>query len=360
MAIRVNIDAVLADADWPKRTPDHFPAARSSRYSPDQPRVPGGPSGGQWTAGGPQDLPDLAVAAGMDAYSPEAQQFLRDYAASIPGFPPTPEDMAVILEQLYGEATPDQIARGMAWYEGASALAQGIADKTGCTFEEACAVVALCSPGRMWEGNAMIAGTVAGIVKGDDPFEVSADKIATLRDQSGLHGPGSYRPSELSVAQLSWVHPDLGPPEGMSTYAHYPQVQDAIAVLRGDKTIDEAVGGSKVRNFYNNVHDPHDPRWVTVDTLQVRASLPADLLLPGPAGKPPLATRAKSKVSKQAVNITYFTGKPKSMKLGIHAGVAMYPFFAEAVKIAAAKLGILPNQYQAITWTVLREKDSYR
>lgn len=329
----------------------------AERYSPDQPRVPGGEHGGEWTAGGAMDLPDAAVAAGMSDLSPEAQQVLLDYAASIEGFPKTPEEMAKILEDVYGKATPEQIKAGMEWYEQASAKAHDIADKTGCTYEEACAVIALSSPGRMWEGNVMIAETVAGIVKGDAPFTVTAEKIGTVRDQSGLHGAGEYRPSDLTPAQLSWLHPDLGPPAGMSTYAHYPQVQDAISVLRGDVSVDEALGGSKVRNFYNNVHDPKDPRWVTIDSIQCRASLPADLLLPSPKG--PLATRAKSRRSKQAVNITYFTTKPSNKKAGLQ-GVGMYPFLAEAAKIAADDLGIRPDQLQAVTWTVLREEDSYR
>ena len=100
--------------------------------------------------------------------------------------------------------------------------------------------------------------------------------------------------------------------------------------------------GHKIRNFYNNIINPLSERGhVTVDTHQVGASLLKPL-------------------SQEDLEVSHNFGSgnkkfvPSPAK---HAGTGLkgsYPVYEEAVRRAAAELGLQPRELQSITWEGIR------
>lgn len=59
--------------------------------------------------------------------------------------------------QVYREATPEQVAEGLAWYDEAHSLAQDFAETYGITLEVAAGVIAALSPMNSWGVNKNLA-----------------------------------------------------------------------------------------------------------------------------------------------------------------------------------------------------------
>lgn len=100
----------------------------------------------------------------------------------------------------------------------------------------------------------------------------------------------------------------------VSTYRHCRD--RAYSYLTGRASFLERVRGLKIKNFYHNVMDPYDLRWVTIDGHMVAAYRGDDQ-----------ATMKDSIV------------KPRE-----------YEEIAFVVKECARKRFLLPHQYQAIVW----------
>ncbi|NDB69315.1 MAG: hypothetical protein EB015_15165, partial [Methylocystaceae bacterium] len=98
----------------------------------------------------------------------------------------------------------------------------------------------------------------------------------------------------------------------------------------------------KIRNFYNNILDPHSPTQdVTVDTHAVAGGL----LEPLGANATQVSHNFKNNVQ----------DKSPASKGSAETGVqGTYPFYAEAIRRAAAERGIEPREMQSITWEGLK------
>ena len=119
-------------------------------------------------------------------------------------------------------------------------------------------------------------------------------------------------------------------------YGSYNEVSKAIAAYVDGRAenVHYLIGGEhKVRNFYNNLFNPDDPRFATIDTHAIAAAY----LMP-------------------------LAGTDKLVQHGLGGGVgnAMfgmgggYAVFYEAYRRAAEARGIQPREMQSITWEAIR------
>lgn len=100
----------------------------------------------------------------------------------------------------------------------------------------------------------------------------------------------------------------------ISTYRHC--MLRAHAYLTGARDFEHMTKGLKVLNFYHNVLDPSDQRWVTIDGHMVAT----------------------------------WRGKKLTMKEALLRRRSEYHLIADAVKRLAFAQFMLPQQYQAVIW----------
>jgi hypothetical protein len=97
----------------------------------------------------------------------------------------------------------------------------------------------------------------------------------------------------------------------------------------------------KVRNFYNNIYAPTDPKGhVTIDTHAVAAGLLR-----------PLSGNSKEVLHNFGSNIKGERGPANSSVTGAQG---TYGIYAEAYRRAAQERGVLPREMQSITWEAVR------
>src|SRR5262249_48526108 len=130
------------------------------------------------------------------------------------------------------------------------------------------------------------------------------------------------------------------------------QIANAIEALlsKGNRrTISEAMGDAhKVRNFYNNIHDPWSRYGdVTIDTHAVGAGL----LLPVAGGDIPVLHNLATSPNVGGWGILGTRSAPGSSVFGT---AGLYGLYADAYRMAAAQRGVLPREMQSITWEGIR------
>lgn len=110
--------------------------------------------------------------------------------------------------------------------------------------------------------------------------------------------------------------------------------QAASIAENGDLTnISNSLGQAhKLRNFYNNIADPSDPRWVTIDTHAV-------------------AVGVFEPVAGTAHQVSAALGGSGSVSAGVKG---LYALYAEAYFRAAKERGVLPREMQSVTWDAIR------
>lgn len=279
---------------------------------------------------------------------------------------PTVDDMADNLVATVNGAPPALKAAGMTWYPEAHAAAQFAAESSGYTLDQTSGVLSANSPQRHWDCNRAVAFELMGITKRDEPFEINAERAASLRPPVK---PGMYRPSELTPSQIAYGHPGLRTAALTAKYAltgkarsgygkdHYGQIADSVEILRG-KPVAEVLTGVKTRNFYNNIYDPRQDTAVTVDDWAYKAALGDMSVSVRHSVRHPDGTTTRETYTGPASGAPYATlgplmqSSPHSAAEGYNAG--LYPLVAEAYTRAATRLGILPNQLQAIAWVATR------
>lgn len=140
---------------------------------------------------------------------------------------PTHKDMVKNILYIYHTTSPDDTSEGIEWYGKAYAECERIASESGFTPDQVASLMAIVSPGMVWDEN-----------------ETAPERIVNLY----LEG----KPA------AEWV--------GFSTYP--ANLLKAERILQGDFT---ALGGRKVKSFHANIMG--DVEAVTVDRWAVRVAL---------------------------------------------------------------------------------------
>ncbi len=180
-------------------------------------------------------------------------------------------------------ASLKEIKEGLVWYKSANNFAQELADKYNQPLDTVCKVISALSPATRWERN-------------------KQDAESMLRNY--------HRCGFIGVKHLT-----------CATYGNNKRI--AIDVLLGLRT---QLQGLKTFNFYNNIKDPSNPSFVTIDRHAYAILV---------KGTDPDKTDASGAVALNKKN---------------------YLIAADIYKEVAKSKGILPCELQAITWLTHRNK----
>jgi hypothetical protein len=193
---------------------------------------------------------------------------------------------AETLYRTYEKSDPVERVEAMQSYERYRKICGAIAERHGFSLEIACGVFSALSPNNEYHGNIRDLETV-------------------LVNERAGNGPDSYR---------------------VATYGNNKRKASEIA--RGTP-VAECIRALKTWNFFNNVYDPSDPNYVTVDGHMYWCWR-------GHAGTVK-GLRGQSRTT------TGLRGTPT-------LGRALYGEIAGDIKGLALALGIVPCQLQAILW----------
>lgn len=293
------------------------------------------------------------------------------------------------LKFLY-ENSPDVMReRSPLWYDGANRVAEALADRWGVPRRSVSGAIAALSPQMDWFKNASLAERVGDTLLGptagklmtpemegfaraskalntpdnaalfasiqgkqldqlDDPLQ----KALWIRLYDEAHNPRNYRAITPEGNLGPFVLNDDGRPSKIG-WGALGEIAKAVRALEsgGDMNIISPALGTKhkVRNFYNNIELPDDPRFgdITADTHQVAAAQ----LRPLSGSTPAVAHNLSSGLDKKKQPEGYVADKSSSVD-GVQG---TYGLVADATRQAGADLGLLPRQAQSATWEPIRE-----
>jgi hypothetical protein len=281
---------------------------------------------------------------------------------------------------LHLHDTMPEAARAEAkkWYDGANAITKDLASRHGIAHHTASAVVAALSPQNEWNNNVALATRVLDIHhnKKDHPWspemEEHSNRIwekATPKVKAALANVKGKSYNQLShpAEKAIWIrtHDEAHNPkkhftvtpsgsytnkQGTTKWTSVDAIAKSINIIEsgGDiNKISQHMGsGHKIRNFYNNIQNPHDPTGdVTIDTHAVAA-----------AHLKPFSSNSMEVNHAFGTNPTKKPSNWKPMKTGGTAtGInGTDPMYEEAYRRAAKERGILPRQMQSIAWEGVR------
>ena len=287
------------------------------------------------------------------------------------------------LVWLHDQVDPAIRARSKLWYDGAEQIAEKWSLKYNISKSQASGILAVLSPQKDWFMNVTMAERVIDILdkqmdhKFDDKmkgiafqfllkdvtkpaekqnntkaFDVAKDKtlreaVATgdenvigiwLRAYDEAHHQGEF----------AIIHPegDFGVNKTREDMVESSRARGGFDALGkaasiyidgSPENINSRLGGEhKVRNFYNNIFNPNDPRFATIDTHAVAAAL----LTPFGGSDHPVAMNFGREKGSAGSDVTGISGS--------------YPIYLEAYKVAAQERGVLPREMQSITWEAVR------
>jgi hypothetical protein len=164
------------------------------------------------------------------------------------------------------------------------------------------------------------------------------EKAFWVRAFSEAHMPSDYHTYSPEGVKGPLSMTTKNEPAKVAWSGFNNEISAAISILENPtrENISTQLGDKhKVRNFYNNILLPDDPRFgdVTIDTHAVAAAL----------------LRPLSGTSIE-VSQNFGTGGAS----GVVGVSGTYPIYAEAYRQLAKELGILPRELQSITWEAVR------
>lgn len=271
---------------------------------------------------------------------------------------------------LYDKMPADVRSRAKLWYDGAQRIAQKFADDSGKTLQQAAGIIAALSPQQGWFSNIELAKQVFDVldtkqnfawtkemsviakstpsiakekaalanIKGKMLSELTSDfdKAVWLRVYSEAHGDKTFNITTPEGESMGKALNKAGTkPLALGWLADFGTLAKVVRVFEdaSPAAVHAAIGtANKVRNFYNNIYNPEDANFTTIDTHAAAAGL----LMPLAA-------------SDNEANFN-FSGN-ESNAVGIRGS---YGLFYEAYKRAAAERGVLPREMQSITWEAVR------
>ena len=142
---------------------------------------------------------------------------------------------------------------------------------------------------------------------------------------------------------------------GNINWQSYDFIARALEIYeRGDRaTVNRLLGDDhKIRAFYNNMVDPNNLELldVTIDTHAVGAAL----LLPVAQKSPEVSAAFGSTLQKPVMEQLGFRYQPGKNKADTGLG-GNYWVFADAYRLAAQEVGVLPRELQSIVWEAVRD-----
>ena len=262
--------------------------------------------------------------------------------------------------------------RSKLWYEGARHIVDRWVADYGITDMQAAGMLAVLSPQKDWFQNVSLSERVLDIMAtkqdyawddemsstaaqilpadkfGDDVESIKGKTLGELADDSYLqaifvrvydqtHNNRNYRIVSPEGRFEEWSTLGSGT-NATAAWGSFGEIAKAVSIYKDGsvENVSEKLGAQhKVRNFYNNIFDPHSPHGdVTIDTHAVAAGLVLPL------------SGASSEVGHN-----FGTGTGNSSKFG---SKGTYGIYAEAYRRAAAQRGVLAREMQSITWEAVR------
>lgn len=288
---------------------------------------------------------------------------------------------------LYDRVPEEIRAQTKRWYDGARKLTLEWSDRYDLSKEQVAGVIAALSPQKDWFQNIALAERIIDIISNppnrgrmteqmdqilsgwvmrtkekfkekalsdrtrelisniqirlrNTPLEdlTTYEQAVWVRAYSEAHLPKSYATYSPEGVPLELARNKDGSLKELAWSGFNNEISNAISILRDGsrKNISDALGVQhKVRNFFNNILLPNDPRYgdVTIDTHAVAAG----------TLRPLSGTDLEVKQN--------FGSAGKSSVLGVNG---TYAAFAEAYRQAAAERGVLPREMQSVTWEAVR------
>ena len=334
-----------------------------------------------------EDHTQRDMTSDMDAAkaAPGYLQKMVNRTNTTPGFTP-PEGDALAHANAYirhaadnikfvmSKLLPDAIKRDEKWYPvGAHERVQAVAAQHGFTPHQIAGVTAVESPMTDWDQNTSLAERTANIWKNQQATKFTPEMQDAADNITSLPANSSFKPlikkvqgktlAELPTTeqQAIWLrlydeghnpreyqtwNPDGtsnglalnqdGSPRNVS-WSFQSHIQKAIEILKdgSPENISKNLGyGHKVRNFYNNMLSPDDPRYLTMDTHAINVAQLRPM-----SGKIP------------AVRDNF--GNIKNGEYGLKGTYALHD---AAYRLAAKELDIpIPSRLQSPTWTKIRD-----
>lgn len=243
-------------------------------------------------------------------------------------------DRDITADSLYANtvaildrASPESLFYGKNWYPTASGVARDLSSDYDVSLDAAAGILAALSPRNKWrypdddkyftQGNVADAYKVLAAVQ--NPVEVSVDAQTAEKIQRLFKvdiTPGVHNTASLTPAAQAALDPRVG---GLPD-----NLVKAFRIARGE-SVDEVLGGPKVRSFYNNIRFVDESRSATVDSHQVRAMI----------GRIDLPDKVYEEIA---------------------SNPARYDFFADVVRQVADDRDMPPHVVQAITWEQWRRE----
>jgi hypothetical protein len=334
-----------------------------------------------------EDHTQRDMTSDMDAAkaAPGYLQKMVNRTNTTPGFTP-PEGDALAHANAYirhaadnikfvmSKMLPDAIKRDEKWYPvGAHERVQAVAAQHGFTPHQIAGVTAVESPMTDWDQNTSLAERTANIWKNQQATKFTPEMQDAADNITSLPANSSFKPlikkvqgktlAELPTTeqQAIWLrlydeghnpreyqtwNPD-GTSNGLALnqdgsprnvgWSFQSHIQKAIEILKdgSPENISKNLGyGHKVRNFYNNMLSPDDPRYLTMDTHAINVAQLRPM-----SGKIP------------AVRDNF--GNIKNGEYGLKGTYALHD---AAYRLAAKELDIpIPSRLQSPTWTKIRD-----
>lgn len=299
------------------------------------------------------------------------------------------------------------------WYHDLNKDVTKLAQKLGAKPDAVGAAVSAMASHREWNKNLKDATALFEIVHKNEPFEVSQKVVddfvkhqmsGRIKHPDRIVNPdgtplkaGTMTPKTANPWLTVIADPNVKAANVIGQTGVDPPAR-AVALAQGTMTPEQAVQGVKLRSFYNNMMDPMDDRFATIDTWMFRAGVDpkqtfhttwngqlGDYTLAeyermyqktGKDGKPVFKPDGSPHSLKRAPQ-NLFQASPGAMKVKgeevFPSNVGLYPLFHDAVNRGAALHTIdakgrvdseadpktarpmLPHEYQAIVWYAIKD-----
>ena len=281
------------------------------------------------------------------------------------------------LLYLHDKVPADTRTRSKLWYEGANKIANNMSKDYGISEPAASGILAVLSPQKDWFMNVSLGERVASTLAHKQGFKWDSAMSDVANE---IYGKPQYKPildaikgkrlEELKdpLEKAMWIrtHDQAHNPRehfvvtpegdfsGIRTKANGEpaktgwgsnnEIAKAVSIFDNPtrENIHSRLGGEhKVRNFYMNIYDPHNPHGhTTIDTHAVAAGLLR-----------PLSGNTREVSHNFGSNYPGEIG-PKNSAFTGKGGT--YGLYHEGYQRAAKERNLLPREMQSITWEAVR------